>query len=540
MLVAGALTVVTALAPVFPTAAHAAATSTTRYPIAYDSFTRVTTNGWGKAVLGGAYTLSNAPGDWRANPDKGQMTLPADGSSRRALLPATNALNTEITAEVSTARAPTPAVSILTISRSNGVNEYRARLRLTPQGKALVTGIRRIDTVMTRIGNEVAVPLGGFNAWSRGMLLKSQVTGRSPTTISVKAWPKGTAEPTAWQYQATDNTAVLQQSGSVGMSGLQDVGASSSNTLIFHYFEAIQLNAPTVALGGGPVIPSDTGAYLGASSIPRFGETKLGAIRRHETAIGRKLAIDRQFYRWDTKIITNVQQDDKANGRIPAISFYPALTDGTIITWSSIASGQQDAVLRAKAAELKAYGAPVLFNFNHEPYNESIGGWGTPADYIAAWRHAVNVFRAQNVTNVSWMWILTAWDFQKGRADQFYPGDSYVDWIGANPFNFYARDYPKWQSFEELSRAFYDWGASHRKPLIIGANGTEEDPNSPSRKPQWFRDAAAKMPTWSNIKAYSYYDSTIDGYHWEIDTSLASQQAYKDAIASRPYFAPTL
>lgn len=514
--------------------------STTRYPIAYDGFTRVTTNGWGKAVLGGAYTVSNSPGDWRANPDKGQMSVPADGSSRRALLPATNALNTEITTEVTTARAPTPAVSILTVFRSNDINEYRARLRLTPQGKAFITGIRRIDTVMTGIGSEIAVPLGGVTAWRWGMVLKAQVTGKFPSTISVKAWPRGTAEPTAWQYQATDNTAVLQQSGSVGMSGLQDVGAGSSNTLYFHNFEAIQLNAPSVALGGGPVTPPDTGAYLGASSLARSGETKLTAIRRHESAIGRKLAIDRQFFRWDMPIITDVQQDDKANGRIPAISLFPGLSDGTIITWSSIATGQQDGVLRAKAAELKAYGSPVLFNINHEPYNESLEGWGTPANFIAAWRHVVNLFRAESVTNVSWMWVLTAWDFQKGRAEQFYPGDSYVDWIGANPFNFYSRDFPKWQSFERLTRAFYDWGASRRKPLIIGANGTEEDPQRASRKPQWFRDAAAMMPTWPNIKAYSYYDTTMDGYHWEIDTSLASQQAYKDAIAIKPYFSPTL
>ena len=44
-----------------------------------------------------------------------------------------------------------------------------------------------------------------------------QVQGTSPTTLRLKVWANGSAEPTAWAATVTDSSAALQFAGSVGL-----------------------------------------------------------------------------------------------------------------------------------------------------------------------------------------------------------------------------------------------------------------------------------------------------------------------------------
>ncbi|MBN1098038.1 hypothetical protein JKP76_19675 [Blastococcus sp. TML/C7B] len=48
--------------------------------------------------------------------------------------------------------------------------------------------------------------------------MRLQVVGTAPTTVRVKVWPAGSAEPTEWQRTATDSTAALQAPGGVGLT----------------------------------------------------------------------------------------------------------------------------------------------------------------------------------------------------------------------------------------------------------------------------------------------------------------------------------
>jgi hypothetical protein len=48
--------------------------------------------------------------------------------------------------------------------------------------------------------------------------IRATFTGTSPTTIRVKVWEAGEAEPSAFALSVTDNTASLQEPGAVGVS----------------------------------------------------------------------------------------------------------------------------------------------------------------------------------------------------------------------------------------------------------------------------------------------------------------------------------
>jgi beta-mannanase len=87
-----------------------------------------------------------------------------------------------------------------------------------------------------------------------------------------------------------------------------------------------------------------------------------------------------------------------------------------------------------RADAIKAWGSPIYLAFHHEPENDT-ATFGTPAEYAAAFRRVVEVFRSRGVTNVAFVWTLMAWSYdpRSGRdPNQYYPGDAHVGAIGAD------------------------------------------------------------------------------------------------------------
>ena len=93
-----------------------------------------------------------------------------------------------------------------------------------------------------------------------------------------------------------------------------------------------------------PPVPQQ-GAYFGFSTSREPGESAIQAIERSEAALGRTAAIDHQFYRWDATFPLEEQASDAAAGRIPFISWKPVTSDGRIVPWAQVASGQEDDVI---------------------------------------------------------------------------------------------------------------------------------------------------------------------------------------------------
>jgi cell wall-associated NlpC family hydrolase len=284
--------------------------------------------------------------------------------------------------------------------------------------------------------------------------------------------------------------------------------------LVFDGASSAALASPVCS--GGPLVPT-TGAYLGANT-PAIGPT--------EAQTGAHLHLDRTFSHWDDPQPSRNLLADNAAGRLPALSIEPPPGAD-----AAIAAGARDAAIRRQAAGIRAFGAPVLLSFDHEP---EFGHRTSAADFIAAWRHYVDVFRAEGVTNVAWVPVLESTTFSRGQADAWYPGDGYVDWIGADGYNWAHSDvWPDapWKAFRQVFSAFAAYGAGHRKPLLIGEFAAGDDPRDPTRKPAWIRAAAEQVKQWPQVKALSWF--VLD--RWEALTTDADQQAFAD-VAADPYF----
>jgi Glycosyl hydrolase family 26 len=296
---------------------------------------------------------------------------------------------------------------------------------------------------------------------------------------------------------------------------------------------------PLPPMTADSLIPA-RGALLGAWVKPTAGFTDSGqeaGILSFEHAVGRKLAINSLYTTWSDPMPAALASWDLRGGRVPMITWAGASS-------AVIASGADDAQIRAAALGLKAVGGPVLLRYFPEmDYSFQAKTAGTPAQYIAAWRHLHDIFASVGAANVHWVWCPSAIGFATGSAQRFYPGDSYVDWIGADGYNWAPElKGTTWRSFATIFSAFYQWGEHEAKPLLVGEFGAVE--GKPGEKAEWLRQVGQELSAqFPRIKAIIYFNSIHENFGLQFDwkvTSSPSALAGFRALAMDPYLAARL
>lgn len=136
-----------------------------------------------------------------------------------------------------------------------------------------------------------------------------------------------------------------------------------------------------------------------------------------------------------------------ANGSIPMITWEPwaALFARSAANeelrnerkmLAYISQGYFDDFLANFADRIRALQRPVFIRFAHEcdnpAYPWSASGGNTPADYISAWRHVHDLFIRHGAFNT--IWVYNPW--QAKTASLYFPGEGYVDWLGATLLNY--------------------------------------------------------------------------------------------------------
>ena len=278
------------------------------------------------------------------------------------------------------------------------------------------------------------------------------------------------------------------------------------------------------------------GSLVGAFANPKGGQAVFSSL---EAQIGRRLDVDRNYAAWDT-----VQPDaevtwDVANDIVPVLSIKATTAAGVVIPWAQIADGSSDPTIIAQADALASVGAPVILALNHEP--ESTPRNGSPADFVAAWQHYVDVFRDQGATNVSFALVLEANSYNPASVLQWYPGDSYVDWVGADGYNRLGCNGgpARWVDFSTLFAPLENFAVLHGKPALIAEWASVENPAVPGAKAAWITAAAQTLESWPQVKASMYFDNAgpRPGCDFSLSSSPSALQAYA-AMGAQPYFSP--
>ena len=183
---------------------------------AADAFGR-TTGGWGTADVGGAYTLQGSAANYNVGSGAGTISVPTANSTRSAILNTVSQRDVDIRVRVSVDKVAAGGnYFVYEVARRNGNSEYRPRMIFNANGTVSVNASVLVNGSESSLGAAVVVP-GLTQGPNQYIWLRASVTGANPTTVSVKAWADGQAEPAGWQFTATNSQAGLQAAGAVGL-----------------------------------------------------------------------------------------------------------------------------------------------------------------------------------------------------------------------------------------------------------------------------------------------------------------------------------
>jgi hypothetical protein len=314
--------------------------------------------------------------------------------------------------------------------------------------------------------------------------------------------------------------------------------------------------APATPPAASAALPFFSGAFLGdVNSTPeRIGP----AIAEFTQRAGKHPSLVKTFHNlncdwsagaWCGNLLRAVQAAGSTNFLAIDLRWTGAPEKGLL---DAINAGTADARLAAMARGFAAFGQPVLL----EPAWEMNGNWqygwqgiengadsNAPAKYVAAWRRIVDIFRREGATNVRWVFnpnVGNPVKYGAGTAHwnwygNYYPGDAYVDYVGAHGFNAPRVWGGSWKGFGEM---FNGAGADYilsdlaarypGKPIIVGEFATDE--GTGDAKAQWIADAYRALLSHPNVVGAVWFNMNKEA-DWRIESSPAAEAAFRAAMA---------
>jgi hypothetical protein len=276
-------------------------------------------------------------------------------------------------------------------------------------------------------------------------------------------------------------------------------------------------------------------ALLAAACSAKIAGRPAGAIPALEAKIGRQFSADRIYTNMTNELPTNLDLAVQKAGWLDyhnINSWHFVGIQKECYAWSDIAAGTYDQWLTQQAKSLKAWGYPIYMSFQHEPTVDTATHpkCGTAAEFVAAYDHIVELFDANHVTNVTWVWALTSSNFggAKGGPEAWEP--HHYDVVGVDGYN-HSDD---WRTPQEIFQAAEDFATKVNKPLLIAEIGSDEQPGNPNGKADWITQAAALFQSWGNVPAVIWTNTNNGGNYW-FDSSPQALAAFK-AAGLAPYY----
>ena len=315
------------------------------------------------------------------------------------------------------------------------------------------------------------------------------------------------------------------------------------------------------------LIPPDGKKYFGAfTTMPsgNFDET----MKEFEKLAGKTVAICMTFMKWDKDGKGNypmkfAERAYKKNA-VPMITWEPQFTyDRTTgPKLSDIANGKYDKYITSFCKQAGSFHKPFFIRFAHEmegdhyPWSERFNKAQTKQDYINAFRRVATLAR-QASSNAIIIWSPAGGNH---NADAYYPGDEYVDWIGASLYNF--SKWPQDPMFNDQLGAWLKILKKHNKPAMICEMGAAEkyrpnkswDPNGDGNYDDhkaWIFPEMADKSKWLNrffdviesneqIKGFVWFHINKEA-DWRINSSKKSLETFRKRISNPIYdFSPQL
>jgi mannan endo-1,4-beta-mannosidase len=249
----------------------------------------------------------------------------------------------------------------------------------------------------------------------------------------------------------------------------------------------------------------------------------LTPVSAFAAAVGHKPDMIGQYVGWGSPFDAHAAAAAWSYGALYYISWEPYNT-----SVADIASGSSNGYIATFAAAVRALNVPVAISFGHE-MNGNWYPWGTtgttPAQFVTAWRLIHGIFAGVGATNVIWVWNPNdIYPVPQVRLEPYWPGDSYVDWVGitgyvgtTGPDTFATLFQPTMAEISQFTS----------KPFIIAETSVETGPSEVTGVNALVQSVTAH----ADVLGLVWFDYDKDGVDWRIESRPAIQAAFDQAIA---------
>jgi hypothetical protein len=234
-----------------------------------------------------------------------------------------------------------------------------------------------------------------------------------------------------------------------------------------------------------------------------------------------------------------------------ANDYSPLIADGTIkvlchiiqpitrgvandtTTVTGVANGTYDAWLTTIAQQAATFGYPLWLRFGSEVNINQQNFGNNPATFISAFQRFVTTFRTENATNVKFVFSVNCNDGYDADSlpntfSDYYPGGSYVDYVGISSYQYEATSDPA-----TLLANVYN-AYTGIKPIIIqewGTNWYSQDYSDSSRR-DYINKLFDYLAVRDDIELINYwhhdphrlvgYPLAVDAYTSRLTTHVAN------------------
>jgi beta-mannanase len=269
-------------------------------------------------------------------------------------------------------------------------------------------------------------------------------------------------------------------------------------------------------------VPSSASATIKLGAFNSGGPSVTSFASEFAADIGRQPEITMWYHDFGDSLLTSSEITAlNASGQTPMVTWEPYNA-----SLSSIAGGSYDSYIRSSAKAAKSYGKELMVRFAHE-MNGTWYPWARSASYVPAWQRIVNIFREEGATNVKFVWAPNVDRTGSMPFTGYFPGESYVDYIGLDGYNFGDTSGNSWSTLESVFSASYaKITALSAKPLIITETASSEIGGS---KAEWIRVGFLKTipEKFPRVTGVIWFNKDQED-RWRIDSSQESLEAYRE------------
>jgi hypothetical protein len=271
---------------------------------------------------------------------------------------------------------------------------------------------------------------------------------------------------------------------------------------------------PPAAAPAAPAGP----AYLGVfeNGPGRWPPPGYEPIEEFGKAAGKQPNLAGYYSLWQQPFAVSFADSMYRHGIVPLVQILPV-----DVSVPAIASGSYDGYLSAYAEAVRAYGHPVVIGFGPE-MNANWWSYGythvPAATFVAAWRHVVTVFRALGADNATWLWTVAADGAGTGPVSAWWPGATYVTWVGIE--GFYAQ---RSDTFNSVFGPTIDQVRTFTaKPILLSQTGVARNANQ----------VANILNLFNGIAQYRLLGLVwLDSGQWRIEGSPSAERAFQAELS---------